>query len=725
MQTITITSEIETSAVTVLSTPHGRKRRAERNIAVRDLKAAVKYGKKEVANPCPRTGEMRWKYTFADIVYITDTTSHIEITSWPVPGVGIDVEEHFISKDMKTEHENACKVLAEDMSSWTSHTVIVVDQSGSMRKTDVADGATRSDAVWVTLALDFIGKQLRSGQATHYDVVSVVGMNDKCSLLIDCQPTDWILFNTVLKLLRTEQPKLPGNYLPAIEAAERLLLYNMSGSCALFLLFLSDGRPSDFPMSKANFRNGETIICDRVARLASKFGRRLTVSTIGFAQRGEDFSVLKSMADITKEYGIEGTFQAPSLSYESLGLAISTITTSLTATKIELQASGDAGAARRTVRDVNREARSSADDFTVSDAWLVYQSHQVRRYKWSPDGGRRGGAWVEAPAITPGAVGVAMRRTVFGEGAERMVRKFREIGRDGVFVGPKMVAKESRFVEDLRSRDLIKFHEVFCKTQAQAQSLAEMFNDRVAGLPGVGPTMPRVEFLDCCVFEVKDVRQGDVGILVEKMLDPARSKKWNSNCGYVEGQKRAIDGAPAPQVAGPMIPLPAGAASALGTIGESDEDSEGESDELEDNQATAPQGTGLRVDAADVPQAFSHFTYRQTRRKMLVCDLQGALRPGTDSSPAVFELTDPVIHYRSSTGRTSVFGRTDRGAKGIHDFFRTHGCGELCRALHRVWFACGEGGSRVPVQVPRRADEQPGGRTEAAATPAGSFGAGA
>ena len=174
-----------------------------------------------------------------------------------------------------------------------------------------------------------------------------------------------------------------------------------------------------------------------------------------------------------------------------------------------------------------------------------------------------------------------------------------------------------------------------------------------------------------------------------------------------------------------MIPLPAGAAAALGTIGESDEDSEGESDELEDNQATAPQGTGLRVDAGDVPQAFSHFTYRQTRRKMLVCDLQGALRPGTDSSPAVFELTDPVIHYRSSTGRTSVFGRTDRGAKGIHDFFRTHGCGELCRALHRVWFACGEGGSRVPVQVPRRADEQPGGRTEAAATPAGSFGAGA
>jgi hypothetical protein len=69
----------------------------------------------------------------------------------------------------------------------------------------------------------------------------------------------------------------------------------------------------------------------------------------------------------------------------------------------------------------------------------------VRRYKWSPDGGRRGGAWVEAPAITPGAVGVAMRRAVFGEGAERMVGKFREFGSGGVFMGPKMVAKESRW----------------------------------------------------------------------------------------------------------------------------------------------------------------------------------------------------------------------------------------------------------------------------------------
>jgi hypothetical protein len=36
-----------------------------------------------------------------------------------------------------------------------------------MRKTDIADGATRSDAVWVTLAMDFVLQQLESGEVCH------------------------------------------------------------------------------------------------------------------------------------------------------------------------------------------------------------------------------------------------------------------------------------------------------------------------------------------------------------------------------------------------------------------------------------------------------------------------------------------------------------------------------------------------------------------------------
>ena len=77
-----------------------------------------------------------------------------------------------------------------------------------------------------------------------------------------------------------------------------------------------------------------------------------------------------------------------------------------------------------------------------------------------------------------------MRNKIFGEGAERMVRKFREYDAEGVFVGPAMVAKESRFIEDVTSDDLRVFHEAFCKTQQKADRVAEEFNKRLAAIPG-------------------------------------------------------------------------------------------------------------------------------------------------------------------------------------------------------------------------------------------------
>jgi hypothetical protein len=81
-----------TSLVTVLESEHGRQRRMERKIGLRDLQAAVRHGVRTPGFPCPRTGEGRWKYTFAGVVYVTDSTSRKEITSWPAPALGLDVE---------------------------------------------------------------------------------------------------------------------------------------------------------------------------------------------------------------------------------------------------------------------------------------------------------------------------------------------------------------------------------------------------------------------------------------------------------------------------------------------------------------------------------------------------------------------------------------------------------------------------------------------------------
>jgi hypothetical protein len=64
----------------LISHTHGRQRRLERNVEKGELKRAVKYGRKELANT-GRDGQTRWRYTHDGVVLITDDTSKHEITS--------------------------------------------------------------------------------------------------------------------------------------------------------------------------------------------------------------------------------------------------------------------------------------------------------------------------------------------------------------------------------------------------------------------------------------------------------------------------------------------------------------------------------------------------------------------------------------------------------------------------------------------------------------------
>ena len=76
-----------------------------------------------------------------------------------------------------------------------------------------------------------------------------------------------------------------------------------------------------------------------------------------------------------------------------------------------------------------------------------------------------------------------------------------------------------------------------------------------------------------------------------------------------------------------------------------------------------------------VPQAFSHWSYESSSGARMVCDLQGCF-----DRERGFELTDPCM--LSKVGREeSGYGRTDRGLHGLVDFFRTHKCTPLCKAL--------------------------------------------
>jgi hypothetical protein len=126
-------------------------------ITKKDLQSAVKYGTREYSTN--QRGETNLKFKYEDIIYITDLTCTKEITCWVQPGAGLDIQKKKIDTLIVNKHTNSLRMLA-DHSNWTSHTVFVVDQSGSMRKTDIEGGCTRSDAVWLTMALDYVSKQL-------------------------------------------------------------------------------------------------------------------------------------------------------------------------------------------------------------------------------------------------------------------------------------------------------------------------------------------------------------------------------------------------------------------------------------------------------------------------------------------------------------------------------------------------------------------------------------
>ncbi|KAI9338729.1 hypothetical protein BDR26DRAFT_862689 [Obelidium mucronatum] len=135
-------------AGTLLSSVHGRDRRALRQIDKKDLLAAVRFGVKERGYPCRVTFAPRWKYTFANIVYITDASSRHEVTSYVLP---LDIERVAVSRADEELHAAWTAALAANPAMCTAHTVLVVDQSGSMKTSDVTDYRTRCVSLRVAL----------------------------------------------------------------------------------------------------------------------------------------------------------------------------------------------------------------------------------------------------------------------------------------------------------------------------------------------------------------------------------------------------------------------------------------------------------------------------------------------------------------------------------------------------------------------------------------------
>ena len=134
----------ETVNSTLLSGVHDRQRREERGIEKIDLQRARRYGMKEEA----RNG--RIKYTYGGVVFIYCPKKNKAITSWQtkdasdVSGTKVSTpilldEFEFGSEaekdDQKKIHATLTTILndSKTRTKWTSHSVLVVDMSGSSK----------------------------------------------------------------------------------------------------------------------------------------------------------------------------------------------------------------------------------------------------------------------------------------------------------------------------------------------------------------------------------------------------------------------------------------------------------------------------------------------------------------------------------------------------------------------------------------------------------------
>ncbi|CAN0444011.1 unnamed protein product [Ascophyllum nodosum] len=419
-----------TSEIPFFSSLHGRNRRTLREIDRRDLQAAVKHGVKEPGWPHPVTGAPRWKYTHANIVYITDETSTKEVTSYAEP---IAIPRAGVTLEHVSQHEAAKERLRVDPSLCTSHTVIVVDQSGSMKTSDIFDFQNRSKAVWGMLALEFVATQILSGDATDTDVVSVVLMADTPEVFIYREPMGLILYNKFVELHDDSKPRSHGNFIPALDLARQVLLTQVHGGCALALLFLSDGKPSDHCSIRSvsecrNLTKDETLdeLSECVRSLATMLKQQLSVITLGFAHPDEDFSVLEAMAEAAEESGAQGAFHRPELSSAGLGTALAHTVSSLTATKMRLTSLATEPGIPRVLRKFSREAAGTPWGYagtttSTQDGWVIYKEG-VQRMEFSWKALKwQGNPWVFADMFFHNSSGIAIRKHALGEGAERLV----------------------------------------------------------------------------------------------------------------------------------------------------------------------------------------------------------------------------------------------------------------------------------------------------------------
>jgi len=105
---------------------------------------------------------------------------------------------------MLSEHEKSTARIQTNFDWWTSNSILIVDTSRSMRASDVWGMWTQLGAVWMSIALDFLANCLESGEGGSSEVVSVVTLAETPKVVIQEQPSTWVLYNKMVAIYNQE-----------------------------------------------------------------------------------------------------------------------------------------------------------------------------------------------------------------------------------------------------------------------------------------------------------------------------------------------------------------------------------------------------------------------------------------------------------------------------------------------------------------------------------------
>jgi hypothetical protein len=499
------------SKMTIHSSKHGRQRRGERLISKLQLKRALKHGKRTLVRPGV------YKYQHQGITFVYDETTRREITSYvsvlDIPFEAVTTTEH-------TTHARALANIRSNPISVTSHSVLLVDTSGSMRNSDVQGSRSRLSAVFLSIAEDFIKPRIKSKIAGSTDAISLIQMSESANIVFTHLPTDWHTYNKVLEMYKDGFLAAKGHccYKPSLEVAQEILQPYDSASCQLCLVVFSDGRPSDCSVFKTSPNVASQKIVESVETMASGLGNRLTVRTIGIGSANE-FTTLQQMADAATQYGSKGHLELPNFSSSGLRAAVSSISTELTESQLNASSNGPARVMR--MQRENQNQIPALTEAVTSKDFGIHMLPNVKRRVYDHFSQTH---FREVPLQHNDARGIAIRKKAFGEGSERFAFQFFEVGADGSsVVGEAMVAKTTRFVDQDKN-----FSKRFSMLQYHAQLLAEQFNSKLNSIPVIDCS--RVEFLRSSIYEITKPDGSTMSAIVEPLLFN-KWQKWNSNNG--------------------------------------------------------------------------------------------------------------------------------------------------------------------------------------------------